>query len=95
MKRFVISAAILIASLAGLIGALPFFVSSDAVREQILKQAVQVTGREMSFREAPRVLFNPFLGIEINSVIFEDPFAGPDDPPLLQMDRLRGQLDLF
>lgn len=95
MKRFVISAAILIASLAGLIAALPFFVSSDAVREQILKQAVQVTGREMSFREAPRVLFNPFLGIEINSVIFEDPFAGPDDPPLLQMDRLRGQLDLF
>ena len=95
MKRFVISAAILIASLAGLIAALPFFVSSDAVREQIVQQAVQVTGREMSFREAPRVLFKPFLGIEINSVIFEDPFAGPDDPPLLQMDRLRGQLDLF
>ncbi|MEM7462219.1 MAG: AsmA-like C-terminal region-containing protein [Pseudomonadota bacterium] len=95
MKRFIISAAVLIASIAGLIAALPYFVSSDAVREQILKQAVQVTGREMSFREAPRVLFNPFLGIEINSVIFEDPFAGPDDPPLLQMDHLRGQLDLF
>ncbi|MGI9400293.1 MAG: AsmA family protein [Rhizobiaceae bacterium] len=95
MKRFLVSAAILIAGIAGLIAFLPYFISSDAVRERILQQAVQVTGREMSFREAPRVLFNPFLGIEINSVIFEDPFAGPDDPPLLQMERLRGQLDLF
>lgn len=87
--------AIVLAVLALVVAVLPLLVSSETVRARILTEAEAITGREISFRDAPRITFSPFLGIEIGGVIFEDPNAGPSDPPLLQMDRLRGQLKIL
>lgn len=74
---------------------LPFLVSSEKVRQRIAEHAQALTGRTISFRDAPRVTFSPFLGIEIANVIVADPNASADDPPLLQMERLRGRLDIL
>jgi AsmA protein len=76
-------------------GLLPYFVSSERVRQQILEQAQAITGREMSFRDSPRVTFRPFLGIEIDNVVFEDPHATKFDPPLLRAEKMRGQLSIL
>lgn len=81
--------------MALVLAVLPLLVSSETVRARIVAEAQAITGREISFRDAPRITFSPFLGIEIGSVIFEDPHAGPSDPPLLQMDRLLGQLKIW
>jgi AsmA protein len=95
MKRLFIAIAIFLALGASLFAALPLFISSDAVRISILEQTRIATGHNISFRDPPKIFFNPFLGIEINSVIFEEPDAGSEDPPLLQMEQLRGQLDIL
>jgi AsmA protein len=95
MKRIFYTIAAVLALTVTAFGALPLLVSSEAVRIRILEQARLLTGREMSFRDEPKVLFSPFLGIEVNSVIFEDPAARDDVPPLLQMEKLRGKLDLL
>jgi AsmA protein len=88
--------AIAVLAVAALVfGLLPYFVSSERVRQQILQQAQSITGREMSFRDSPRVTFRPFLGIEIENVVFKDPHATEFDPPLLRAERMRGQLRIL
>jgi AsmA protein len=65
------------------------------VQQQILSRVVDITGREMTFRDVPRVTFSPFLGIEISDVVFKDPNAEAADPPLLHMERMQAQLGIL
>ena len=95
MKRALLMLILLVCLTAAAIAALPLLVSSESVRQQILAQTAAITGREMSFRDLPRITFSPFLGIEIDNVVFKDPNAGELDPPLLQMAKLRGQIRVF
>lgn len=83
---------LLAGALAAAVVALPYLVSSDGVRAQIMAQAHELTGRRMSFRDAPKVFLSPYLGIEIANVIFEGSPQHPDDPPFVQMERLRGRI---
>ncbi len=94
--RRTIYAALSVVVIAGLVlAALPWLVSSEHVRQQILSRVVEITGREMTFSDVPRVTFRPFLGIEISDVVFKDPNAGTDDPPLLHMERMQAQLGIL
>jgi AsmA protein len=94
MKRVIWGLAALLFAVSGLLTALPLFVSTDFVRASIAERAVQLTGRNISFRDAPRITYIPYLGVEIGNVIFEDQDAGTDTAPLLQMEQLRGRLDI-
>jgi AsmA protein len=94
MKRVIWGLVALFLAVGGLLAALPMFVSTDLVRASIEKQAVELTGRRISFRDAPRITYRPYLGIEIGNVIFEDLAAGSDMAPLLQMEQLRGRLNI-
>ncbi|MCB1462418.1 MAG: AsmA family protein [Nitratireductor sp.] len=95
MKRLIALGLVLAAVLGGAVAALPFLVSSESVRVRIIEQAQTLTGRRMSFRAAPKVFFNPYLGIAIDSVIFEGPNRRPEDPPLVEMEELRGRVAIL
>lgn len=72
--------------------ALPFFFSSEAVRKNLLAHAQQITGRQMEFSGTPKVSFNPFLGIEIENVVFKDQFGTDESKPILSMPKLKAKL---
>lgn len=74
--------------------ALPLLISSDSVRATLLNTAKEITGREMEFSGTPKVSFNPFLGIEISDVKFNDQFGGPGSAPILSMPKLKGKLSI-
>ncbi|MCG6857926.1 MAG: AsmA family protein [Salaquimonas sp.] len=95
MKRLIALALVLAAIIAGAAALLPFLVSSESVRERIIEQAETLTGRRMSFRAAPKIFFNPYLGIAIDSVIFEGQKRRPEDPPLVEMEELRGRVAIL
>lgn len=89
---YLISALLLFLTLAAI--ALPFVISSDAVRAHLLMRAEQITGREMTFTGTPKVLLNPFLGVEISNVVFKSDFSEADEKPILSMERLRAKLSV-
>ncbi|HSO46857.1 MAG TPA: AsmA family protein, partial [Rhizobiaceae bacterium] len=95
MRRIVYAALTVLVVAVAALSALPLFVSSEGVRQQILDSAVSITGREMSFRGTPQITFNPFLGFELNDVVFDDPDAAATDAPFLRMERLQGRLDIL
>lgn len=94
MKRFIFASIILITSIIATAFALPYFISGDAVRAQLIQRAKQITGREMQFSGTPKVSLNPFLGIEINDVVFPDQFNGEGSKPILQMPKLKARLSI-
>lgn len=95
MKRLITGIIVLFIVAGGLVASLPFFVSSDAVETRIVEHVRELAGRKILLRDTPRILFSPFLGIEISGVIFEDPNSAADDPPPVRMEKLRGQLDIM
>ncbi|MEC9343620.1 MAG: AsmA family protein, partial [Pseudomonadota bacterium] len=95
MKRLVTVILVLGVIVGGAFALLPFLVSSESVRARIIEQAATLTGRRMSFRAAPKVFFNPYLGIAIDSVIFEGPNQRPDGVPLAEMKELRGRVAIL
>ncbi|MGI9353144.1 MAG: AsmA family protein [Rhizobiaceae bacterium] len=95
MKRLVISMAVLLLFLAGIVASLPLFVSSGTVRSYILDELESLTGRNVSFRGDPGVAFNPFLGVEISDLSISDPLANPGEEPLLNVSKVQAQLDLL
>lgn len=92
MKRFIFASIVLILAIFTTAFTLPYFISGDAVRAQLIQRAKQITGREMQFSGTPRVALNPFLGIEISDVVFPDQFNGEGSKPILQMPKLKGRL---
>lgn len=94
MKRLLFIVAAVIGMMAVVAMALPLVISSDAVRQSLIERAREITGREMTFSGDPSVSFSPFLGIEIQNVVFRDPFAVDDAPPILSMPELRAELSL-
>lgn len=94
MKRLIFTSLIIIIAIIVAILTLPFFISSDAVRAQLIERAKQITGREMQFSGTPKVSVSPFLGIEINDVVFRDQFNGEGSKPILQMPKLKGRLSI-
>ena len=94
IKRMLIAAFGILALLAIITVALPFAISSDSVRTHLLQRAKEVTGREMAFSGNPRVSLRPFLGIEINDVVFRDQFGADSSTPILSMPKLKGRLSL-
>ena len=95
MKRVIIVISVLMAFVGAILVALPLFVSSDNVRARILSQIQDLTGRAVAFRGNPTVSLNPFLGIEISDLVVADPLAGPSDPPLLSIERMKGRLNIL
>ncbi len=95
MKRSIIVICILLAFVGLMVTALPLFVSSESVRTRILSQIQGLTGRTVAFRGNPTVSLNPFLGVEISDLVVADPLAGPNEPPLLSIERLKGRLNIF
>ena len=93
MKKLLFSGLTLLGVLVLLALALPFLISSDAVRSSLLNRAQEITGREMQFNGDPRVSFSPFLGIEIRDVVFTSYNAGSDQNPILRMPILRAKLN--
>lgn len=94
MKRFIFASIILISSIIATAFALPYFISGDAVRAQLIEHAKQITGRDMQFSGTPKVSLNPFLGIEIHDVVFPDQFNGEGSKPILQMPKLKARLSI-
>lgn len=92
MKRLALPAVIVLLVAIAVAVLLPLLVSSDAVRAKVLSKAQLITGRQITFRNSPRITFNPFLGVEIDSVALLDPQASELDPPLLQMEKLQGRI---
>lgn len=94
MKRFIFASIILVLAIIATAFTLPYFISGDAVRAQLIQRAKQITGRDMQFSGTPKVSLNPFLGIEINDVVFPDQFNGEGSKPILQMPKLKGRLSI-
>ncbi|MGB7334931.1 MAG: AsmA family protein [Salaquimonas sp.] len=94
MKRLFLSLLVLLGIGVLAVIALPWLISSDTVRANLLARANEVTGREMRFNGDPKVSFSPFLGIEIQDVVFAQKNASQDEQPLLSMPYLRAKLNL-
>ncbi len=95
MRRIVYAVLTVLVVAVAALSALPLFVSGEGVRQQILDSAVSLTGREMTFRDTPRITFNPFLGFELSDVVFNDADAAATDAPFLRMERLQGRLKIL
>ncbi|MFK7901454.1 MAG: AsmA family protein, partial [Nitratireductor sp.] len=94
MKKLFMASLVLLLLLTAVIFALPLVISSESVKTSLLAHAQKITGREMQFTGNPQVSFRPFLGIEINNVVFHDQFGPDGSKPLLQMPKLKGKLSL-
>ena len=95
MKRAIKIAVLALVIVSAIVASLPLLVSSESVRTRILAHLGDLTGREVTFRGEPEVSINPFLGIEISNLVVPDPLAGPDNPALLTVERVRGQLNIL
>ncbi len=76
-----------------MIAALPFLVSTNAVRERITNHLSDLTGREVAFRGDPAVSFSPFLGIEVSDFSVADPLSADGNKPLLAIEKINAKLD--
>lgn len=94
MRIFLISILVLATAGIAAVIALPWLISSETVRSSLLERAREVTGREMRFSGDPRVSFSPFLGIEIQDVVFSQPDTGEEEKPILSMPFLRAKLNV-
>jgi len=95
MKRIAVVTGVLLVIAVALLATLPLLISSDTVRNRILTEAHNLTGRTMTFRGNPNVSFRPFLGIEISDVVMADPLSPENSPPLIQMEKLLGKLNII
>lgn len=93
VKRLVIFFGVLLVFITALFLMTPLFISPDTVKDRILSEAENLTGRKMTFRGNTSVSFLPFLGIEISDVVIEDPAAAPGSPPFIKIEKLLGKLD--
>lgn len=92
MNKLVIAALLGVAALIAATMALPWLISSEAVRASLHQRAIEITGRQMTFNGDPKVALSPFLGIEINDVAFK---GGPDGRTnLLTIPTLRAKLSV-
>lgn len=93
MKRIFVAIVLGVMLAIALVAAIPFFISSDLVKERILSEAKELTGRDVTFRGNPSVSFNPFLGIEILDVSI----ANANDPskPFVNMEKMQAKLEIF
>ncbi|MBL4600967.1 MAG: AsmA family protein, partial [Rhizobiaceae bacterium] len=66
MKWLVIFFGVLLVFITALFLMTPLFISPDTVKDRILSEAENLTGRKMTFRGNTSVSFLPFLGIEIS-----------------------------
>jgi AsmA protein len=94
MKKIIIPGVAAAAVIALAVAALPLLISGDMVRTSLLDRARAITGREMQFAGNPKVLFWPFLGVEISDVNFRDDIGGSTAPPILSMPKLKGKLSI-
>lgn len=85
---------IVLAVFAAIALSLPGIISSEAVRTNLMERAQEITGREMQFSGDAKVSFSPFLGIEINDVVFREAGSSSDAPPILSMPTLKGSISL-
>lgn len=95
MRRLVILIGVLALALVGLVASLPFLVSTETVRSAILERLTELTGREVSFRGSPKVLFSPFLAIEISDLLISDRSDNPEEDSLLSAERVQAQLEII
>ncbi len=95
MKRTVLAAFVVVLGLAALALSLPYLVSADRIKQQIEARVLSVTGKTIGFSGSPRITFNPFLGMEVTNVVLRDPQSIATDPPMLQMEKLRGRILFF
>ena len=92
MKRFVLIAIAALVLALGVLATMPLYFSPDMVAQHIQERARLLTGRNVSLRDAPQITWRPFLGIEANNVVIEDPEAVEGAAPLLQVEKLRARL---
>ncbi len=92
MKRIALAALTVVLGLAALSLSLPFLVSADRIQQLIVARAQSISGKEISFSGSPQITFRPFLGVEVSNVVLRDPQTAPSDPPLLQVETLRGRI---
>ncbi len=92
VKKLLIAGLCLVAVLVAGFLTVPSVISSEAVRTSLLERGREITGRKMRFSGDPRILFKPFLGIEINDVIVADASSDDIAEPLLEMPKLVAEI---
>ena len=64
--------------------AMPFVLSSSAMREDVSAQISRLTGHRVDMQGEPSVSFSPYL-----SAVYRDVVIGPADAPILSADEMR------
>jgi len=95
MKRIAIIAGLIVCLGTTAVLSLPFILSTDLVRGQILSQLTSLTGSKVNFRGNPSVSFSPFLGIELSDFSIADPHSQDGLGMLLRVEIVKANLDLF
>lgn len=95
MKRIVsLVVALVCLVVAGLV-ALPFFVSSQNIRQQLDQRIQELTASKITYQGEPVLTFSPYLGVELLNVVVEG--AKPEDQKtdLLRIEKLQFELKII
>ena len=95
MKRFITGTIVVLLLIAACLTAIPFLVSSQAVRNGITAKIEEVTGRKVTFQGDPTLSFSPFLGFEISDLELGSAQETEDDAPLLRVEKVKAEIDLL
>lgn len=94
MKRVLIGLAILLVLLLALAIAAPFFIPTDAYKDQIQRAVEDATGREFTIGGDLRVGLFPRLELEVDDVAFAN-VAGATESNMVTLKRLQVQLEVM
>lgn len=94
IRKLVLSVAIALALVIGVVLALPLIVSSQMVRQEVASQISDLTGRPVTLRGDQALKMFPNPSVELSDIVVEGNIAGAENA-LVAAERLRGNVRLL
>ena len=79
MKRLLIGSIIVAVTIAVIIAAVPFLISSELVKRRVADQVTEWTGREVALRGEPIIALFPYLTVKLKDVSVAGASNSPGD----------------
>ncbi|MGU3574536.1 AsmA family protein [Brucellaceae bacterium C25G] len=93
--RLILATIVIIgAAAAAALAALPYFVSTDAIRIRVAQELSSWTGYTVELRQAPQLQFFPTLRASLNDVVLSD-YSDANSKTVMSVERIDVELSIF